>query len=84
MMEGKGHIPNRIPPFDGNNYAYWIKKTQNYLIYLGVDVWILVVSGYTVSKKPKTATQKEERRNNKMGMGVILDGLVDLLKAKVG
>jgi hypothetical protein len=49
-----------------------------------VDVWLSVVSGYTTLKKPKTAAQKEARRNNKMEMDAILDGLDDSVKAKVG
>jgi hypothetical protein len=40
--------------------------------------------GYTDLKKPKTASQKEERRNKKMEMDVILKGLYDSVKAKVG
>jgi hypothetical protein len=34
-------------------------------------------------KKPKTATQKEERKNNKLVIDTILDGLTDSVKSKV-
>jgi hypothetical protein len=35
-------------------------------------------------KKPKTATQKEAKRNNKLVIDTILDGLTDSVKSKVG
>ena len=34
--------------------------------------------------KPKTTTQKEARRNNKLAIDAILDGLTDPMKSKVG
>jgi hypothetical protein len=51
---------------------------------LGEDVWFLVASGYNVLKKPKTATQKEAKMNNKLTIDTILDGLTDSVKSKVG
>jgi hypothetical protein len=51
---------------------------------LGEDVWFSVASGYNSLKKPKTATQKEERRNNKLTIDTILDGLTNSVKSKVG
>jgi hypothetical protein len=35
-------------------------------------------------KKPKTAAQKEAKRNNKLTIDTILDGFTDLMKSKVG
>jgi hypothetical protein len=35
-------------------------------------------------KKPKTATQKEARRNNKLEIDSILEGLTNSVKSKVG
>ena len=35
-------------------------------------------------KKPKTTTQKEAKRNNKLEINTILDGLTDSVKSKVG
>jgi hypothetical protein len=51
---------------------------------LGVDVWFSVASGYNALKKPKTTTQKEAKRNNKLAIDAILDGLIDSVKSKVG
>jgi chromosome segregation ATPase len=50
----------------------------------GYDVWKSVVTGYTATKKPKTATKKELKRNNKIAMDFIWEGLPDLVREKVG
>jgi hypothetical protein len=78
------NIPNGIPPFDGNNFEYWKNRMETDLKSLWVDVWFSVASGYNALKKPKTAAQKEEKRNNKLTIDTILDGLTDLVKSKVG
>jgi hypothetical protein len=80
-MEDK--IPNGIPPFDGFNFEYWSNRMETYLKSLGEDVWFSVALGYAL-KKPKTAAQKEEKRNNKLAIDTILDGLTDSVKSKVG
>jgi hypothetical protein len=80
----KDKIPNGIPPFDGINFEYWTNRMEDYFKYLGVDVWFLVASGYNALKKPKNATRKEAKRNDKLTIDTILDGLTDSLKSKVG
>jgi hypothetical protein len=57
---------------------------ENYLKALGEYVWFSVASGYNALNKPKTATQKEAKRNNKLAIDTILDGLTDSVKFKVG
>jgi hypothetical protein len=81
-MEDK--IPNGIPPFDGINFEYWSNRMETYLKSLGAYVWFSVASGYNALKKPKTAAQKEAKRNNKLAIDTILDGLTDSVKSKVG
>jgi hypothetical protein len=56
---------------------------ENYLKSLRADVLFLVASGYNALKKPKTASQKEAKRNNKFAIDTILDGLTDSVKSKV-
>jgi hypothetical protein len=51
---------------------------------LGVDVWFSVSLGYNALKKLKTATQKEAKRNNKLTIDTIIDGLTNSVKSKVG
>jgi hypothetical protein len=81
-MEDK--IPNGIPPFDGSNFEYWSNRIETYLKTLGADVWFSFSSRYDALKKPKTAAQKEAKRNNKLAIDTILDGLKDSVKSKVG
>jgi hypothetical protein len=81
-MEDK--IPNGILPFDGSNFEYWSNRMGTYLKSLGVDVWFSIASRYNALKKPKTAAQKEAKRNNKLAIDTILDGLTDSVKSKVG
>jgi hypothetical protein len=57
---------------------------ETFMKALGADVWFSIASGYNTLKKPKTATQKEEKRNNKLAIDTILDGLTDSVKSKVG
>jgi hypothetical protein len=57
---------------------------ENYLKSLGIDFWFSVTSRYNALKKPKTAAQKEEKRNNKLTIDTMLDGLIDSVKSKVG
>jgi hypothetical protein len=78
------NIPNGIPPFDGINFEYWSNRMKTYLKSLGADVWFSVSSGYNALNKPKTVTQKEEKRTNKLTIDTILDGLTDSVKSKVG
>jgi hypothetical protein len=81
-MEDK--IPNGIPPFYGSNFEYWSNIMETYLKSLGAYVWFSISSGYNALKKPKIAAQKEAKRNNKLAIDTILDGLTDSMKSKVG
>jgi hypothetical protein len=77
-------IPNGIPSFDGSNFEYWSNRMETYLKVVGADVWFSVASGYNALKKAKTTAQKEAKRNNKLAIDTILDGLIDSVKSKVG
>jgi hypothetical protein len=50
----------------------------------GYDVWYSTVIGYIGSKKPKISANKELKRNNKITMYFILEGLPNPVKDKVG
>ena len=50
----------------------------------GFDVWKSVVRGYTTTKKQKTTTKKEFKRNNKIAMYFILEELPNPIREKVG
>jgi hypothetical protein len=50
----------------------------------GYDVWNSVFTRSNATKKPKSATKKELKRNKKIEMDFILEGLLDSVKEKVG
>jgi hypothetical protein len=80
----EGHIPNGIPPFNGNNYAYWSKRIQNFLISLGVDIWLSFVNGYKVPKNtPIDLDEKKLTSFNSNARYVIISGLAPNLSSKV-
>jgi len=82
-----GYKSNGILLFDGHiglKYEMWTNKMKTFLGEQGYDVWYSIVTGYTDPKKPRTVAKKELKRNNKMVMDFILEGLCDLVKEKVG
>jgi hypothetical protein len=50
----------------------------------GHYIWLSVVTRYNSSKREKTATKKELRKNNKITMDFIWEGLPNLVREKVG
>jgi hypothetical protein len=78
---------NGVPMFNGQNgldYEIWRRRMKTFLQAQGYDIWYSVVTGYNGSKKPKTATKKELKKNNKITMDFIMEGLPDSVKDKVG
>lgn len=51
---------------------------------IGCGVWCFVVDDYRPPNKLKIVDQKETKKNNSMEMEVILNGLSDPIKWKVG
>ena len=47
----EGQSINRPLFFDSNNYNYWKCRMIIYLKYINLDLWNIVVNGYTPSKK---------------------------------
>jgi len=78
---------NGIPIFDGQdgqNYEMCNIRIKTFLQEHGFYVSQLVVTWYTTSKKLKTTSKKELKRNNKISIDFILEGLRDVVKEKVG
>ena len=58
---------------------------KEFLGEMGYDVWNLVVIGYTPPKWAlKSAARKELKRNNKLAMDTISEGLPEYVKSKIG
>jgi hypothetical protein len=61
----------------------WSIKMKLFLQTRGYDVCQSVVTIYTTTKKLKTKNNKELKRNNKIEMDFIWEGLPDLVREKV-
>ena len=71
---------NRVIMFNDQNgldYEIWRKIMKTCLQAQRYDIWYSVVIGYNGSKKPKTATKKELKKNNKITMDFIMEGLAN-------
>jgi hypothetical protein len=50
----------------GMKYELWSCGMKVFLQARGYEFWHLVVTGYNATKKPKTASKKELKKNNKI------------------
>jgi hypothetical protein len=46
MASQEGFFTNKVPLFDGTNYAFWSVRMWTYLMDLGFDIWKSFVNGY--------------------------------------
>ena len=78
---------NGVPMFNGQNgfkYEMWSRRTKVFLQAQRHYIWLSVVTGYDSSKRAKTATKKELKKNNKIAMDFIGEGLPKPVREKVG
>jgi hypothetical protein len=78
---------NGVPLFNGQNglkYEIWSRRMKVFLQAQGYDIWPSVVTGYDSSKREKTAAKKELKKNNKIAMDFIWEGLPNPVREKVG
>jgi hypothetical protein len=78
------HSINGVLMFLGEKYEVWKERMREYLMLEGSKVWQSVENGYIPPTKVKSIPQKDAKKNNSIIMEVILDGLVDSIKVKVG
>ena len=69
---------------DGTKYDEWSCRMKMTLRAAGSDIWKSVVTGYTAPKQVKTITQKDARKNNSMEKELILEGLTNPMKRRIG
>jgi hypothetical protein len=78
---------NGVPMFNGQNdfkYEMWSRRTKVFLQGEGNYIWLSVVTGYDSSKRAKTTTKKELKKNKKIAMDFIWEGLPKPVREKVG
>jgi hypothetical protein len=75
---------NGVPMFNGFKYEMWSIRMEVFLQVEGRYIWLSIVMGYDSSKREKTTTNKELRKNNKITMDFIWEGLPNSVIEKVG
>jgi hypothetical protein len=78
---------NGVPMFNGQNglkYEMWSIRTKVFLQAQGHYIWLSFVTRYDSSKRAKTATKKELKKNKKIAMDFIWEGLHNPVREKVG
>jgi hypothetical protein len=78
---------NGVPMFNvqnGLNYEIWSISTQLFLQAHGYYIWLSVITGYDSSKREKTVAKKELKKNNKITMDFIWEGLPNPVRENVG
>jgi hypothetical protein len=78
---------NGVPMFNGHNgfkYEMWSRRTKEFLQAQRHYIWLSVVIGYDSSKMENTAAKNELKKNNKIEMDFIWEGLPNPVKEKVG
>ena len=81
------YFDNGVQMFNGQNgfnYDMWSRRMKVFLQAHGNYIWISIVIGYDSSKRAKTATKKELKKNNKILMDFIWEGLPNSIREKVG
>jgi hypothetical protein len=83
MTSHEGSSTNRVPMFDGTNFAFWKIRMRTYLMSLGDDVWDVLETGYV---KPVVLASKDDKLEfsfNAKSMNAILSGLAKAEFVKV-
>ena len=78
---------NGVPMFNGQNgfkYEMWRKRMEVFLQAQRHYIWLSVVTKYDSSKREKTTTKKELKKNKKIEMDFISEGLPNPVREKVG
>jgi hypothetical protein len=78
---------NGVPLFNGHNglkYEIWSGRKKVFLQAQGYYIWPSIFTGYDSSKREKTVTKKELKKNKKIAMDFIWEGLPNLVREKVG
>jgi hypothetical protein len=78
---------NGILMFNGQNglkYEMWSRRKKLFLQAHGHYIWLSVVTRYDSSKRAKTVAKKEIKKNKKIEMDFIWEGLPNLVREKVG
>jgi hypothetical protein len=83
MSSHEGTSTNKVPLFNGTNFALWKVRMRTYIMALGADVWDVVKTGYV---KPFVLDNKDDKIEfnfNAKAMNAIMSGLAEVEFVKV-
>ena len=83
MTSYEGTSSQKVPLFDGTNFAFWKVRMRTYIMPLGVDVWDVVEIGYVNPIVLASRHDKLEFNFNAKAMNAILSGLAEAEFVKV-
>jgi hypothetical protein len=81
------YYENGVTIFNGMNgfkYDMWSRRMKLFLQEQGHYIWLLVVTAYDSSKRANIAAKKKLKKNNKIEMDFIWEGLPNSVAEKVG
>ena len=83
-MDQKMKGSSKVPMFEGNDDDFWSIRMKNYLMYLGLDVWELVVRGYVVPEDiPSNSEEKKQYWDHAKALNTLQSSLSKKVLAKV-
>lgn len=74
------YTKNRVPLFNGDNYALWIRRMQVHLLAQAYEVWEIVEQGYKVTTNEQG---KKNVVNDDKTKDIIISGLTQYVYVKV-
>jgi hypothetical protein len=83
MTIHEGNSTNKLPLFNGTNFALWKVRMRTYIVDLGEDVWDVVETSYVKPIVLDSKDDKLELHFNAKAMNDILSGLVNAEFVKV-
>jgi hypothetical protein len=81
------YYENVVPMFNGQNgfnYGMWRIRTKVFLQAQGHYIWLSVVTGYDNLTRAKTEAKNELKKNKKIVMDFIWEGLPNPIRENVG
>ena len=83
-MDQKMKGSSKVPMFEGTDYAFWSIRMKHYLMYLGPDVWELVVRGYAIPEDiPPNLEEKKQYWDHAKALNTLQPSLSKKVLAKV-
>jgi hypothetical protein len=78
----------KAPLFDGTNYSSWRENMKEYIKSKGYEFWSSAVRKpwvlTTSNNVSKITVQRSVRKNNEVALKILLNGLSNIVKERIG